>query len=82
MKAVSVGIEWERGQVADIGELGGFGSVECGCWGGEREESGMNCGFLAWVTGRMMLSPRKGIDGGADLGGRISSDSVLISGSQ
>lgn len=61
MKAVTAGTEWERGQVADIGELGGFGSVECGCWGGEREESGMNCGFLAWVTGRMMLSPRKGI---------------------
>lgn len=61
MKAVSAGIEWERGQVAGIGELGGFGSVQCGCRGGEREESGMNCGFLAWVTGRMMLSPRKGI---------------------
>lgn len=77
-------IKWRRGQVGDTGELGGFGNIECGCWGESEEESGVNCGFLAWVAGRMMLSlTRKGnIEEMADLGGRISSDNALIPGSQ
>lgn len=49
-----------------------------------KDESGMNCGFLAWVTGGMMLSlTKKGnIDKRSDLGERVRSDNVLISGSQ
>ena len=49
-----------------------------------REESAVNCGFLAWVAGRMMLSlTKKGnIEERSDLGGKISSDDVLIPGSQ
>lgn len=73
-----------RGQVGDIGELGGFGNIERGCWRGRREESGMNCGFLAWVAGRIMLSlTKKGnIEEMSDLGGKMSSDSALSPGSQ
>lgn len=83
MKAVRARIEWRGGRVGDVGELGGFGSIECGCWGGEREEFGMNCGFPAWATGRMLSFTEKGnIEERSDLGGRLSSDSVLISGSQ
>lgn len=83
MKAMRVEINWTRGQVGDMGELGGFGNIECGCWG-EREESGMKCGFLAWLAGRMMLSlTKKGnIEEMSGLGGRVSSDNALIPGSQ
>lgn len=44
----------------------------------------MNCGFLAWVAGGMMLSfTRKGkMEEMSGLGGRISSDNALIPGSQ
>lgn len=78
-----VEIKRRRGQVGDTGELGGFGNMECGCWD-EREESGMNCGFQAWVAGGMMLSlARKGnMEEMSGLGGRISSDNALIPGSQ
>lgn len=77
------GDQVEEGPVGVIGDLGGFGAIECGCWG-EREESGMNCGFLAWVAGRMVLSlTRKGnIEEMSGLGGRIRSDNALVPGSQ
>lgn len=35
-----MGIRRRRGQVGQTGELGGFGSDECGSWGGERGVSG------------------------------------------
>lgn len=49
-----------------------------------REESGVSSGFLTWVAGRMMLSlTKKGNrEERSDLGGKISSDNVFISGSQ
>lgn len=32
MKVIRVGMEWRRGRVGDIVELGEFCSIECGCW--------------------------------------------------